>query len=918
MLSLPVRARVYLFGCYSAGVLALAWLLLHTPAPTTAHDWILGLGLGIVAALCQVFAVARQSTTGQRSDHLTLAPLFAALVLIPAPVLAIIMILTFVPEWYVHRRSWFGQAFNISAYLIATMLSVITRSLIISALSSHALESVIPAAVLGVLAMIPVFQGTQALLLAWTLKIARGQSFRQSGLFASDSLLLEISLICVGLGFATSYRYHPIVGLATGLPLFLIFDALHVPNLKEEASTDPKTGLANMRHFSATMTRALERAERSRQPLSLLVCDLDYLRSINNTYGHQAGDSVLQGIADVMRSVLRPNDLAGRFGGEEFVVLLPDTSPKDARIIAEDLRRTFAHTRFDIGHSDGPISATVSIGIASFPDDGRTQQGLMHEADLAVYLAKREGRNRVLSAGRSSRQMAGEWAREYLITGVAASQPTTVKSPLRSFIDRVTNAGSSDHAPATPDTQTARSAQRIPRHAPHAANQPSWYVNAFAALVLGLALALLAGRWNMRQVDWLAIGLFALITAIAEQISITHSHKNHLSVSITPIMVAALLYHEAGLAVASLAGALSIAIKTRSQPYRFAFNLGTMLLSAQAAHLTFHMFSGGIDIGGFGSLLIGALLAGLTYYAVNQVLLCSMRAMHERRSPISIWRAEYRWLWPHCMVLGGLALMMARGYLDYGVISVIVLIAPVAMMHLAFRQYLERTKVHIGELRLINTRLTDSYEATLQALMRALDTRDEETEEHSQRVRRYTELIALQLNVPAEEITEIGRGALLHDIGKIGIPDAILMKPGKLTQTELAVMRRHPEIGYGMIAHIPFLAQAAQVVLHHHEAYDGSGYPSRLLGDRIPLGARIFAVADAFDAITTDRPYRRARPIEAAITEIRRCRGSQFDPAIVDAFLAIPLAALMTVQEYHYEVHADVQPLPDEAALLQT
>jgi putative nucleotidyltransferase with HDIG domain len=217
------------------------------------------------------------------------------------------------------------------------------------------------------------------------------------------------------------------------------------------------------------------------------------------------------------------------------------------------------------------------------------------------------------------------------------------------------------------------------------------------------------------------------------------------------------------------------------------------------------------------------------------------------------------------------------------------------MMHVAFKQYTDRTKVHVKELQTMNERLTDSYEATLQALTRALDTRDEETEEHSQRVKRYSQLIAQQLRLSAKEIEDIGRGALLHDIGKIGVPDAILLKPGRLTDAERMLMRKHPEIGYRMIAHIPFLAEAAQVVLHHHEAFDGTGYPSRLSGSNIPLGARIFAVADAFDALTTDRPYRKALRVELALEEIARCRGTQFDPQIVDAFLALSPSELATV-----------------------
>jgi putative nucleotidyltransferase with HDIG domain len=178
-----------------------------------------------------------------------------------------------------------------------------------------------------------------------------------------------------------------------------------------------------------------------------------------------------------------------------------------------------------------------------------------------------------------------------------------------------------------------------------------------------------------------------------------------------------------------------------------------------------------------------------------------------------------------------------------------------------------------------------------------LDTRDEETEEHSQRVKRYTQLIVQRLRLPMDEQETIICGALLHDIGKIGVPDAILLKTAPLTDNERAQVRNHPEIGYTMIAHIPFLAEAAQVVLHHHEAYDGSGYPHQLSSEHIPLGARIFAVADTYDAMTSNRPYRRALPHSVACAELARCRGKQFDPLVVDTFLSIPVAELRAVQQ---------------------
>ena len=184
--------------------------------------------------------------------------------------------------------------------------------------------------------------------------------------------------------------------------------------------------------------------------------------------------------------------------------------------------------------------------------------------------------------------------------------------------------------------------------------------------------------------------------------------------------------------------------------------------------------------------------------------------------------------------------------------------------------------------------LEHSYDVTLEALGDALDLKDSETEGHSKRVTAYTIALARAMGISPSEIKIIARGAFLHDIGKMAIPDEILRKPGKLTPEEQAVMREHCARGYHMLRKIPFLAEAAEIVFSHQEHYDGTGYPSGLRGREIPIGARIFAVADTLDAITSDRPYRKARSFDVAREEILRCSGTQFDPAVVEVFLKIP------------------------------
>jgi putative nucleotidyltransferase with HDIG domain len=184
----------------------------------------------------------------------------------------------------------------------------------------------------------------------------------------------------------------------------------------------------------------------------------------------------------------------------------------------------------------------------------------------------------------------------------------------------------------------------------------------------------------------------------------------------------------------------------------------------------------------------------------------------------------------------------------------------------------------------MNEEVNQTYAETLRALVTALDTRDSETGGHSERVTSIALSIAHQMRLDKKTIQQIHWGALLHDVGKIGIPDEILRKPGPLTDEEWDIMRSHPQIGYEILKEIPFLQPTLDVVLHHHERFNGTGYPSGLKGEEIPLSARIFSVADSFDAMTSDRPYRRALKRAYVIAEIKRCINTQFDPKVVAAF----------------------------------
>jgi len=213
------------------------------------------------------------------------------------------------------------------------------------------------------------------------------------------------------------------------------------------------------------------------------------------------------------------------------------------------------------------------------------------------------------------------------------------------------------------------------------------------------------------------------------------------------------------------------------------------------------------------------------------------------------------------------------------------------------RELEEAVERQTEHLRDVLADLQDASESTLEALVAALDAREHETLAHSRRVGDYAVHLGGAMGLEKPELEVIRRGAMLHDIGKIGIPDRILLNPGQLTDAEWREMRRHPEIGYWIVRGVDTLRPAAEIVLCHHERYDGAGYPRGLRGDEVALGARIFSVVDSLDAITSDRPYRQGDSYQAAREEIAAHAGTQFDPAVVAHFLEVRPEAWSRIRE---------------------
>ena len=231
-----------------------------------------------------------------------------------------------------------------------------------------------------------------------------------------------------------------------------------------------------------------------------------------------------------------------------------------------------------------------------------------------------------------------------------------------------------------------------------------------------------------------------------------------------------------------------------------------------------------------------------------------------------------------------------------GSVFIVFFISSLAILNELYKKLEKEYEKNLELERIFTAKLNRTYEGTLKALSSALDLRDHETWGHSARVIGYAVAIAKKMGLPPQEIRILAWGGFLHDIGKIGVKDSILLKEDKLTPEEWREIKRHPYIGYDMIRQVDFLEEAAEIVLFHHERYDGTGYPMGLCKDEIPLKARIFSVADTFDAMTSNRPYRRPRSVSEAIKVIRSQAGRQFCPECVKAFLQLSNTELMEIR----------------------
>ncbi|MGW8380094.1 HD-GYP domain-containing protein [Streptomyces sp. ODS28] len=427
-----------------------------------------------------------------------------------------------------------------------------------------------------------------------------------------------------------------------------------------------------------------------------------------------------------------------------------------------------------------------------------------------------------------------------------------------------------------------------------------------------IAGALCAWAWcaapavlDFRHTEWSVLlpvaGLYALCEYIPRCPLMGHRVPSNVGAFFPMLLTGVFLLPPEAAALLPLPGALLGTVERRHAGARRLWHTAQLGLAACAAARAQTLLSGGAaDLSGprapgalrdFPGALLAAAVAALVFCAVVTALDGAILVTAERRPVRTAWRGQMlRAAVPH-LVHGTAGLMMAVLWRSpYGPVAALFVLLPMCICCWIFAQY-HRERV--------------AHQATIRALVQAVDIKDRYTRGHGERVGRASAMIARELRM-GEDRTELLRLAgILHDVGKLGVPTRVLRKDGPLTPEERRVIELHPEYGHEMVRGIGFLDEARSAILHHHERLDGSGYPYGLSGGDIPEVARVVAVADAFDAMTSTRSYRRGRPVPAAVEELRRCAGTQFDPRMVHA-----LADALDAYGWSPAVTADPEPLP--------
>ncbi len=854
-------------------------------------------GLSILAILGSVLHILKVEGPTNRSHYTISFIVFGfTIALFGSPAILIVILVANLFQWLLNPPpAWYIQPFNIGCYIITAQFASFIYKIINP--SGNLVSST---TIIAIIASMAGFTLLNHLIVGLILWLARGENFKKSGVFGITTLLIDLTMLSLGASLAIVWSYNPYALLLFLIPLYPFYEALKIPALERKTETDQKTGLFNHGYFMSQLKHELQRANRYDRPLAIIMADLDLLRNINNTYGHLAGDEVLKGVATILRSTVREYDVVARFGGEEFAILMPEATSEKAFERAEVIRKTVEANSFIIPTSVDPIKVTMSLGVATREDFEQSGEEIIHNADTALYHSKVKGRNLV-------------FAHTQLYSQMPSPQPILKDdNEVNELVTKITDEASKhlnrtgQYPTSSPENEASPSvSQPSPAqgHAvssnhpatPHASSHKVYMYIAVLMLVALLASALTyrisPSNFPKSSYEWIGLAALILMTILTEGFSISlYVGNTSISTTAVPLIASFILFGPSGSLISSAAYAVTAAIKFKSPFNRFVFNFSNHVIAGMLVNIMIATSGALFHDWNIGMQLLYTLAASIIIYFITTSLISVGMGIDLKQSPLEIWKEQYQWMVLYYIGIGFVSYSLIFGYHYANLLGIVFLAVPLLLLRFSQAQYVGHTRDIVNTLRKKNQELEKSAEeinelneGLLTTLSEIIDLRDPYVLGHSRLVSVYATEIAKVLNINQKQIELVRKAGLLHDIGKLGIPMELLTKPSSLTPKEYETIKTHAALGGDLVKNTPSLRPLEPIIRHHHERYDGNGYPDKIAGNQIVIEARVVAVADAIEAMSSDRPYRRALKPDKVKRELFEHSGTQFDPLVVDA-----------------------------------
>jgi putative nucleotidyltransferase with HDIG domain len=419
---------------------------------------------------------------------------------------------------------------------------------------------------------------------------------------------------------------------------------------------------------------------------------------------------------------------------------------------------------------------------------------------------------------------------------------------------------------------------------------------AYTVAFAGFTVAATSARTiSFEGIDPLMLGILVTLAAVTQRMPVVLFRSSAISVSFAAVIASYVLYGTGvGVFVSLIQALVNAFTPTRKPLVKAAFNAGSLSTSAFVAGEIYRLLAP--ERGDIAATLLGVGASALGYFLVNTALTAGVIAISERQSFVTVWRTNYAWMPLNFLATAAQGAALALASQALGVFGVLVFTLPLGVAWYSFRLYMSKSsevRQRNAELQSVNDmlrrtndRLEESHLSVIGALIGALEAKENARAQAAAATMHNAVAVAERLGLAEDEVAAIKLGALFHDIGTIGVPETVLRKPGALDASEWDEVRAHATIGANLLSNVPMLERVRPIVLSHHERYDGTGYPAGLKEDQIPLAAQIIAVADAFQAMIAERPYRAAMSRADALRELRANSGTQFNPVVVEAFIA--------------------------------